>query len=258
MTMIGDALQELLGLPGARYSCVADPVTGEVLGESGGVAGPVPAGFLTWGSGAARFLAETDGDDLEDLVVSSRRSYHLVRQVGAGGTGRLLVYLRLDRERGNLAAARRELASPRLRERLTGGGRTGARAALPPGQPLSPAATASPAGVRPVPLAALPGAPLPWAAAPATGPTPSPWPRGSSRSVSERALGAHPGTAVPQQRRSATGLPRRAEAPPSRLPPPASAEAAPAVPDELPESGLTWANDAGTLRRLLAALRRMA
>jgi hypothetical protein len=255
--MIGDALQELLGLPGARYSCVADPVTGEVLGESGGAAGAVATGLLAWGSGATRFLAEADGDDLDDLIVSSRRSYHLVRPVVAGASGRLLVYLRLDRARGNLAAARRELASPRLQERLAGGARGGGRPALPSGSAPPPADTASPPGVRAVSLAALPGAPPPWAPPAPAGVAARPQPLGSSRSVSERVRDAHPGAAVPQQRRGVSGLPRRSPAPPPRLPLQASGEAAAAVPAELPESGLTWANDAGTLRRLLAALRRM-
>ena len=262
LTMTGDALQELLALPGARYSCVADPATGRVLGESGSGVSAVPAALLTWAGGAARFLVEVDADDLDDLIVTSRRSYHLVRRVGTSASGRLLVYLCLDRARGNLAAARRELASARLQERLTAGTRAGAQQALPPAQACPPAAergalrpAAAPPGAMPAPAT---GVPLVVAAPPEGAARPDPQPRGASRSAVVPALLGNIGPAVPQQRSAVTALPRRSGAAPPPPPPAPPPTAPPPVPAGLPGAGLTWADDVGTLRRLLAALRRMS
>lgn len=216
-----------------------------MLGESGGSANTLSAALLAWGGGVARFLAEIDADDLDDLIVTSRRSYHLVRQVGSGPSDRILVYLCLDRARGNLAAARRELGSTRLHDRLTAGGRPGAQRALFPARALPPAAEPVPAG------AVRPSAPPAAAARTGAGPVAEPPP-----SVVGPVPGAHDPPAVPRQRTAMAALPRRSAAPPP--PPPAAAPAGPlTVPPGLPESGLAWANDAATLRRLLAALRRM-
>jgi hypothetical protein len=131
---LGEAIQKLLVLPGSLYSCVADPATGQVVAEIGaegslGASGAV----LSWGADAARFLNAAAGDDLEDVMITSRRAYHLVRQVESGPSGRLLVYLCLDRARGNLAMARRELAATRLGELVR-------VAALESGNGLPPAA----------------------------------------------------------------------------------------------------------------------
>lgn len=114
MTTIRDALRQLLQLAGARYSCVADEATGRVLVELGAADPAAPVAALEWGGAAARYFAAGDVDDLDDLMVTSRRAYHLVRRVAPSSSPPLLVYLCLDRARGNLAAARRELGMVRL------------------------------------------------------------------------------------------------------------------------------------------------
>jgi hypothetical protein len=151
---------------------------------SGDVAGPVSAAsgdLLSCGAEAARFLAAA-GDGLDDLMVTSRRAYHLVRQVESGLPEPVLVYLCLDRGRGNLALARRELAATRLGER-----------ADVPAQALPPVAERTGAA----PTVAVP--PAPATAPPAAGPPaarrPSPVPRGGGR------------VAVPLPRRSPAALP---------------------------------------------------
>ena len=150
-----DALQELLRLPGARYSCIADAVSGSVLAEHGnGVVDPTAV--LGWGSTALRDL---DGaDDLDDLIVTGARTYHLVRRAVAGGGSPLLVYVCLERARSNLALARRALAGVVV-------------APLPPAAEseatvAGPSFPPPPADPRPAPAASAPHAPSPPAAVP--------------------------------------------------------------------------------------------
>ncbi|MBW0119208.1 hypothetical protein, partial [Pseudonocardia abyssalis] len=110
MSTIHDVLRELLQLPGATYSCAAVRASGDVVAAAGAESLD-PAAVVRWARTAADLLAD---DDLDDLMVTSRRSYLLVRPVDGGRHGPLLVALRLDRSRANLAAARRELAMVRL------------------------------------------------------------------------------------------------------------------------------------------------
>ena len=217
MCLVGlrEALRELLRLPGSHYSCVADPATGRVLGEMGAETGSAASGaVLGWGADAARYLTSAAADDLEDLMITSRRAYHLVRQIESASGERLLVYLCLDRARGNLAVARRELAAARLDEQPSGASR------LP-----VPVQAASPAAER--------------VAGPLFGPSPA------------RAAAVAPAPPVPRPRPAdpIAALPRRA---PAALPSPPLPAAA------VPAAGQQWANDVGTMRRLLAGLRKLA
>lgn len=152
-----DALQELLRLPGARYSCIADAVSGRVLAEHGkGVVDPTAV--LGWGGTALRDL---DGaDDLDDLIVTGARTYHLVRRAAAGSGPPLLVYVCLERARSNLALARRALA----------GVDVGPLRPAPEPAPAAsdPSVPLPPPGPRPAVAEPAPRAPSP----PAAGPLP--------------------------------------------------------------------------------------
>ena len=135
---LADALHSLLRLPGATYSCVVERDSGRVLAEvgqgeaaSGDSEGVVPYSVPRWGTAVAAMFDSTSGDELDDVMITGRRSYHLVRPIGPGAS--VLVYLRLDRSRSNLAAARRELATVRL----AGGG------AVPAATPAAPAVPAA-------------------------------------------------------------------------------------------------------------------
>jgi hypothetical protein len=112
-----EVLQELLELPGATYSCVADRTAGRLLDEAG-TSSVAPGAVMELGGSAAGFLAFVAGDGLDDLMITSLRSYHLVRPVLGDPRQQLMIYLCLDRGRSNLAAARRELAAPSLHKRL--------------------------------------------------------------------------------------------------------------------------------------------
>jgi hypothetical protein len=249
-----EVLLDLMDLPGANYSCVADRVSGTLLGEVG-ASSVAPGVVMEWGGGAAAFLATAPGDGLDDLMITSHRSYHLVRPVAADPSRWLMIYLCLDRGRSNLAVARRELASPTLHKRI------------------------AVASVGPPPSAVDPPGASPRRPVPATRPVPGPAARnGASPAVALLSWAPAPGRDVPGATRAATPpraavrageplggarsdtrlapspvpLPRRGG--PSRVPPPAPTEPATVV-EQVPVR--SWATDVATMRRLLAALRSL-
>jgi len=242
-----ELLQELLQVPGANYSCIADGATGKVLDSAGSApeAGSgVPLAVLGWGSTAAGFLAAAAGDELDDLIVTSRRAYHLVRQLD-GRSGRpLLIYLRLDRTRANLAVARRALSIAR-----TGPG------GVPPQRPA--VITQEDAGQNGSSRKTQEAPPVPaMAAGPAQADRP---PLPSRRQVAALPLPRRPRPApratprkIPAPVPVITTLPQRT----AERPPPAAPERAQGT---RPASvhGQHWADDVSTMRRLLTALRKL-
>ena len=339
---LADALHTLLRSPGATYACVVERDSGRVLAEvghgeagTGDSEGVVPYSVPRWGTAVAAMFDSTSGDELDDVMVTGRRSYHLLRPLGAGGA--VLVYLRLDRNRSNLAAARRELAAVRLAGGVDAPGR-GATAAAPvsaraPERSSAPEArppSATPPPARPAPAARMPAS-LPPPVTPAHGtrgpvsrpadPEPAdpatPTPASGRRGPRARAgTSAGPSAGSEQNRTRARNEARtqartraltraQTESPPDAAPPVPSAVPARAlsageagrqiplprrapgragaadgpvrraeprvwgpgdpVAEPAPEGfavpavlGQHWAQDPGTLRRLLAGLRRMA
>jgi len=296
---LADALHGLFRLPGATYACIVERDGGRVLaevgrgeGSAGDAEGVVPYSVAGWGTAVAAMFDSTSGDELDDVMITGRRSYHLVRPLGAGAA--VLVYVRLDRARSNLAAARRELAAVRWgagtgasgqastpapsavprraepprsgaearaarggaepRAARTVGGPRGARAAAESrtGRGAVPSPPPSPPSRVPaaLPPTGTPGGGLPRAgrAAPST--------RAGSGSVSDG-----PGPQIPLPRRAPTqrppAVPRRRTA--TRVS--AASTEGSAVPEgfTMPAVlGQSWARDPGTLRRLIAGLRRLA
>ena len=298
-----DSLHGLLRLPGATYACVVERDSGRVLAEAGngeGGAGDgegvVPYSVARWGTAVAAMFDATSGDELDDVMITGRRSYHLVRSLGASAS--VLAYLRLDRARSNLAVARRELAAVRW----------GAAAATRAAVPAVPALPAVPLS-RPTAAASRPGEP---AARDSPGSRGGPDARAAAETRAARGAGARsgssrggaartvtrmpaslpPGTparglrpvdgpaggargaARPQRdvKRDADPadapripLPRRAPADRSVDAPPRRGTGGPAEASAVPEGfalpavlGQSWAQDPGTLRRLIAGLRRMS
>jgi predicted regulator of Ras-like GTPase activity (Roadblock/LC7/MglB family) len=87
--VLADALHGLLRLPGATYACVVERDTGRVLVEAGrgegDAEGVVPYSVARWGTAVAAMF-DTTGDELDDVMIAGRRSYHLVRSLGANAS----------------------------------------------------------------------------------------------------------------------------------------------------------------------------
>lgn len=141
MPGIDECLLEAMTLPGARGAAVVDWTSGLALGAVGepscgdhettaartaelartaaehiALAAPGGSGH---GNGGGEFAGEPGpggGEPVEDLIVTTRDGYHLLRFVGQVFDGSLFVHLWLDRDGGNLALARIRLRH--LSERL--------------------------------------------------------------------------------------------------------------------------------------------
>ncbi|WP_147102600.1 hypothetical protein [Pseudonocardia sulfidoxydans] len=233
------------------------------------------------------------GDAVDDVTVTSRRSFHVLRPIAVAGRT-AIVYLRLQRGRSNLAAARRDLAAPEVAaavaELLAPGAASGgtAHVGVPQSRaeqvqarvtdrvqpsPYSRAAPSIPlqsnsytAGSR----AGLPARPSPPAAMAGGTALPAPRLAGAERpaapgrpgdpvrsGAAERAdpAGPRPDGAAPV---AAAGpqaaLPRRTRGTTPPAPP-----APPRAATARPAAGTpgSWADDVPTMKRLLAGLRRM-
>lgn len=149
MSTWGEALRQLLLTPGATYACAADARTGEIVSEVGRDSID-PGVVMDWGMVIRTVLDDVGSDDLDDLMITSRRSYRLLRVLGSGSRRPILVHLCLDRGRSNLAVARRELAVMRVGDPVM--------ALSIPEQASSPAVEAAEDGTdgRPRPAAADP------------------------------------------------------------------------------------------------------
>ncbi|MFF1476363.1 hypothetical protein ACFVYD_02055 [Streptomyces sp. NPDC058301] len=129
MLGIDECLLETMGLPGVRGAAVVDWTSGLALGTIG----DSPCGdHETTAAEAAEFArtaaehpafaaaemeAVNEGVEadpagalpVEDVLVTSRTGYHLLRFVETTFDSSLFLYLWLDREQGNLAMARLRL-----------------------------------------------------------------------------------------------------------------------------------------------------
>ncbi|GAA3100074.1 hypothetical protein GCM10010464_74470 [Pseudonocardia yunnanensis] len=206
-------LAGLLRTPGARAAHAVDSRRGVIVAELGLTAGSDGAAIVQLARAAAPVASGADG--LDDMVVTTRGSVHLLRECDEPGT---FLHVRLDREKADVEAARRALRVAGLQQavqavRMRVEAATAAQVAPPaprpspsprpvgnglPGPPRpAPApmqfrvpdyvpaptpAPAAPAGAArpyaPVP-APVPGAALAWAPDPQSGETPIPPPGGA-------------------------------------------------------------------------------
>jgi hypothetical protein len=101
-------VRALAAVPGSTHAAVVDERSGALLAESGSAGSGTPlTALLAW---ARRTTARPGPGDLDDLVVTTDRAFHVLRRRTAGG-GPVWTYLRVDRSRGNLALARRAAAT---------------------------------------------------------------------------------------------------------------------------------------------------
>ncbi|WP_406058887.1 hypothetical protein OG462_18415 [Streptomyces sp. NBC_01077] len=129
MPGIDECLLEAMALPGARGASLVDWTSGLALGTAGD--SPVGDHETTAAETAelARSAAEFDsfigtgdgtgaeaGPPVEDLIVTTRAGYHVLRFVETSFDSSVFLHLWLDRDTGNLALARIRLRD--LAERL--------------------------------------------------------------------------------------------------------------------------------------------
>ncbi|MEU2333846.1 hypothetical protein ABZ770_14375 [Streptomyces sp. NPDC006654] len=126
MPGIDECLLEAMRLPGARGAALVDWTSGLALGTVGEAPGGDHETTAAEAAELARLAAEhgafsTDDDTeisppVEDLIVSNRDSYHLLRFVVTSFDATVFLHLWLTREDGNLALARIRLGE--MAERL--------------------------------------------------------------------------------------------------------------------------------------------
>ncbi|MFE8941873.1 hypothetical protein ACFYNX_30900 [Streptomyces sp. NPDC007872] len=131
MPGIDECLTEAMTLPGARGASLVDWTSGLALGTAG--ESPVgdhettaaetaelarsAAEFDTFlatddeagGTGGAGGAGDDGGPPVEDLIVTTRAGYHVLRFVETSFDSSVFLHLWLDRDTGNLALARMRL-----------------------------------------------------------------------------------------------------------------------------------------------------
>ncbi|MFJ8075202.1 hypothetical protein ACIQ7Q_15040 [Streptomyces sp. NPDC096176] len=129
MPGIDECLLQAMVVPGARGASIVDWTSGLALGAVGETPGGDHEATAAETAELARMAAEypsfapeethpesLKGLPVEDLIVTTRTGYHVVRFVETTFDSSVFLHLWLDRETGNLALARLRLAD--LAERL--------------------------------------------------------------------------------------------------------------------------------------------
>ncbi|MFC8074287.1 hypothetical protein ACFUN8_01940 [Streptomyces sp. NPDC057307] len=124
MPGIDACLHEIMALPGARGAAIVDWTSGLALGTAGESPNGDHETTATETAELARAAAEYEafeagdskGPPVEDLIVTTRTGYHVLRFVETTFDSSVFLHLWLDRDTGNLALARLRLQQ--LAERL--------------------------------------------------------------------------------------------------------------------------------------------
>ncbi|MFE3454318.1 roadblock/LC7 domain-containing protein [Nonomuraea sp. NPDC059194] len=115
MLGLDDCLAEVMAIPGALDAMVVDHTSGMAVAASGG------EGLDTERAAAALSealrhttdgFAQTSPDGtirVDELFVTTDKGHHLIRHLTTPFEGALVLYVRLDKERANLALARYRL-----------------------------------------------------------------------------------------------------------------------------------------------------
>jgi hypothetical protein len=110
---VKEALTKIMQLDGALGACIVDSNSGMMLGAEGG-AGPINLEVAAAGNTEVvrakrkTMKALNLKDTIEDILITLHNQYHIIRPLTMNDA--LFVYLVLDRNRGNLAMSRHQLA----------------------------------------------------------------------------------------------------------------------------------------------------
>jgi len=111
---IDTALKNAMEIDGAIGVALVDYDSGMALGSLGGGRhldlDLAAAGNTEVVRAKLRTMASLAlGDEIEDILITLGKQYHLIRLISGERSGSLFLYLALDRQRANLAMARHEL-----------------------------------------------------------------------------------------------------------------------------------------------------
>lgn len=116
MLDIEDCLTDILAIPGALDALVIEDTGGTAVASGRTAPHLDPQASAVALSRTLRAtldglaLTSPDGTvQVEDVIVTSDKGHHLFRPIETALTGPILIYLRLDLERSNLALARHRL-----------------------------------------------------------------------------------------------------------------------------------------------------
>lgn len=116
MLGIDGCLAHVMAIPGAQSVTLVDYTSGLVVAAAGredltdqheDAASSTDIVRAVLASPAMR--TTPTGDDIEDIIVSGARGYHLLTLITSAFDGQLFLHLRIDNEKGNLALARLRL-----------------------------------------------------------------------------------------------------------------------------------------------------
>jgi hypothetical protein len=113
MANVKETLPKLMEIDGCLGCCIVDSNSGMMLGAAGG--GPISLEVAAAGntevvrSKRKTMKALNMNDQIEDMLITLGRQYHLIRPLSSNDA--LFIYLVLDKQRANLAMARHLLTT---------------------------------------------------------------------------------------------------------------------------------------------------
>ena len=114
MANLDVSLKSAMQIEGAIGVAVVDYTSGMTLGVAGGTAELDLTVAAAGNTDVVRAKMRTMemlnlGDSIEDILITLRHQYHLIRPVQSRSGKGLFLYLSLDRSRANLAMARHQM-----------------------------------------------------------------------------------------------------------------------------------------------------
>ncbi len=114
MANVKETLAKLMELDGAVGTCLVDSNSGMMLGAAGGGNSfnleVASAGNTEVVRAKRKTMRSLDlKDEIEDILITLGKQYHLIRPLGSNDA--MFIYIVIDKQRGNLAMARHQLAA---------------------------------------------------------------------------------------------------------------------------------------------------